>query len=242
MTVNINGGTVNVISKEGKGGFLGGMHSVVNVTGGTVTLDKNSVLGMTEEQQTALKNYYTSNNMRLENFCKINISKGTVEGEAVESDTNGDSISAPYGNVMISGAETAVKVYNCMAYCGEISISDASGKKYTNPYTGDDRLPGHGNLSICIANRLSAKNLTIDKSSVVYSTNANEITVTVEKQGLLGAFSNSTVADQTVTISAGNNPESIDVIIPAEAGTYRVRFSINKDSGDDDVFYTFIVE
>lgn len=75
-----------------------------------------------------------------------------------------------------------------------------------------------------------------------YSTNANEITVTVEKQGLLGAFSNSTVADQTVTISAGNNPESIDVIIPAEAGTYRVRFSINKDSGDDDVFYTFIVE
>ena len=172
MTVNINGGTVNVISKEGKGGFLGGMHSVVNVTGGTVTLDKNSVLGMTEEQQTALKNYYTSNNMRLENFCKINISKGTVEGEAGESDTNGGSISAPYGNVMISGAETAVKVYNCMAYCGEISISDASGKKYTNPYTGDDRLPGHGNLSICIANRLSAKNLTIDKSSVVYAAKA----------------------------------------------------------------------
>ena len=96
-------------SKEGKGGFLGGMHSVVNVTGGTVTLDKNSVLGMTEEQQTALKNYYTSNNMRLENFCKINISKGTVEGEAGESDTNGGSISAPYGNVMISGAETTIK-------------------------------------------------------------------------------------------------------------------------------------
>lgn len=44
MTVNINGGTVNVISKEGKGGFLGGMHSVVNVTGGTVTLDKTPSL------------------------------------------------------------------------------------------------------------------------------------------------------------------------------------------------------
>ena len=45
-------------------------------------------------------------------------------------------------------------------------------QKFWKRYHGDDRLPGHGNLPVCIANRLSAKNLTIDKSSVVYAAKA----------------------------------------------------------------------
>lgn len=182
--VNINGGEVNVEN------YLGGMHAEVNISGGKVNLGEDAILGLTGEQQTTLYNYATENHLTPENFGALTITGGKVEGVVNEAAGKGGSIQVPYGTVNISGAETGIRVYNLMAYCGEMTISGVTGDYYKNPYTGSDMIAGHEKLGVHVVNRLSARNLTITRGSVVYASYAyanvpkdetGRLTVTIEE-------------------------------------------------------------
>ena len=79
--------------------------------------------------------------------------------------------------------------------------------------------------------------------SFSYDTNADSISVTAEKQGLLANFKgaadnisssgNMNTLNGTVTVTFGTGTPT---------GTYRLRFSMKDASTNDDVYYTFIVE
>ncbi|WP_165247611.1 InlB B-repeat-containing protein [Adlercreutzia sp. ZJ141] len=178
-TVTIEGGTVKVARPEGatEDGivpYLGGMKTTVNISGGKVQLAEDAVLGLTNEQQTTLLNNATSHGQTPANFGSLTITGGIVEGVVSgEGDSQkGGSILMPYGTVNVSGADTAINVYDMVANCGNITIAGAIGKTYPNSYIGTDRFPGHENLGISIARRLSAQNLTIQNGSVVYAASA----------------------------------------------------------------------
>lgn len=69
-----------------------------------------------------------------------------------------------------------------------------------------------------------------------YETNAQNVTASVEKQGTLAQFTTLSNA----AVSAANGLAT--ATIPAEAGTYRVCFSLNENSKNGNVYFTFIVE
>lgn len=172
MNININDGTVNILNgKDNATGYLGGMKANVNINGGKVHLADNAVIGLTDEQQKTLTDYLTANGQKPENFGSLTVKGGTVEGDINEAAQKGGSIQVPYGTVSIFGENTAVSVYNMMAYCGKMTISGATGngKRYDNPYEGSDRITGHEKLGIYVAQRMSAKSLTITDGSVVYA-------------------------------------------------------------------------
>lgn len=72
-----------------------------------------------------------------------------------------------------------------------------------------------------------------------YQTNRPEVKVMLEKQGQLQIFNK--VGDATTAVANGTT-----VVVPKEAGVYRIRFSLDgfssSSSSWDDVYYTFIVK
>jgi hypothetical protein len=78
-----------------------------------------------------------------------------------------------------------------------------------------------------------------------YDTNAGalgkELTVTVEKQGSLANFK--PIEDNTITTTLSAT-DTVTVTVPTTTpkGVYRIRFSMDDQSTNDDVYYTFIVE
>jgi len=184
MTVNVSGGEVRVSE------YLGGMHAAVNVSGGTVTLGEDAVLGLTEEQQSLLVDDATSKGQTPADFGTLKVTGGTVTGSVAAEGgtvTKGGSIRMPYGMMEVSGADTAINVYDMTAERGEIKISEAQGT-YENPY--GKPLDSGRKVGVYVTGKLWAKNLTIDREAVVYADYAyidvpekEEGKLTVEKDG-----------------------------------------------------------
>jgi len=174
MTVSVSGGEVEVTKN------LGGIHADVTVSGGTVQLGEDAILGLTETQQKTLTDYANARGQELENFGSLTVTGGEVKGAVVNNTTDGTrkggSIRMPYGTVTISQKTEepaiGINVYNMTAECGEITISGVKDGTYDNPFEGDhepfDKRP-HDKLGVIVQGELSAQNLTIDKGSVVYA-------------------------------------------------------------------------
>ena len=64
-----------------------------------------------------------------------------------------------------------------------------------------------------------------------------DYTVALEKQATLASFSPVPGSEQSETASV----TAVNVPVPTEAGTYRVVFSMDGVSRNDNVYYTFIV-
>lgn len=165
-TVTINGGEVNVTD----GGYLGGMKSTVNVTGGTVNLGENTTLGMTETQKATLEADAANQGGTVKNAVAVNVSGGLV---TMTDGTNSGSISAPYGTVTVSGSDTAVHVKDMTALNGgTITISDAH-TGLSNPYGGLDK--AHDQVGVKVE-LLEAEQVNILNNAVVYAKNADSAT------------------------------------------------------------------
>lgn len=86
-----------------------------------------------------------------------------------------------------------------------------------------------------------AKAITFD-----YETSVSDdlVTVIAEKQNTLCAFVESSNSGIAITKSAaGNGSGTVTVTFPAStaAGTYRIRFSMDTASAEDDVYFVFVV-
>lgn len=165
-TVTINGGEVNVTDD----GYLGGMKSTVNVTGGTVNLGENTTLGMTETQKATLEADAANQGGTVKNAVAVNVSGGLV---TMTDGTNSGSISAPYGTVTVSGSDTAVHVKDMTALNGgTITISDAH-TGLSNPCGGLDK--AHDQVGVKVE-LLEAEQVNILNNAVVYAKNADSAT------------------------------------------------------------------
>ena len=167
-TVTVNGGTINVLD----GGYVGGMNANVYTNGGSINLSDGSVIGITDEQIQALTTYYLSKGDDISNHKATNI-KVTLAGGSVEV---GDDITAniytPYGNTIISGNDTKVKVSNILADKGSITIQ-GTNSAYTNPYSGTEQSKYKSTtVGVWVNDTLSGENVTINANAQVYANNA----------------------------------------------------------------------
>lgn len=198
-TVTVSGnGVINVSDN----GYLGGMRCTVEVQGGTVNLGNGAALGLTEEQQKKLEDYYSSKGEDVakdgKTNCTVNASGGYIQllGQN-DSDEDGAVISAdirvPYGMVDISG-EAKVKVSNILADRGSIYIRKTNGG-YANPYSGNESSKyKNNNIGVWVLDTISAENLEITEGAQVYAKNAYAVvrksgdnyqgSLTVKKAGL----------------------------------------------------------
>lgn len=156
-TIDIQGGQVNV------GQYLGGMNALVKISGDAqVNLQDGAVLGMTDAQAEILKNYYSANKDNIVNHQDKNIVV-QISGAKVEGD--GGSINTPYGNTVISGKETGVKVRTISALYGAVVIQESAGV-YENKLSGQDM------VGVYVSDMLTAQTIDIDNLSRVYAENA----------------------------------------------------------------------
>ena len=164
-------GTVKVSND----GYLGGMRCTVDVQGGNVILGNGAVLGMTEEQQKTLTDYYSSRGNSIaahDDNCTVKASGGSIEEAASEA---GSSVVAeirvPYGNVALSGT-AKVKLTNILADHGTITISNTK-EGYSNPYQGTETGQYKSlTVGIWVTDTLSGETVTISDGAQVYAQNA----------------------------------------------------------------------
>lgn len=152
--IKVSGGTVNI----SENGYLGGMYADAQISGGTVNLAEDAVLGMTEEQKTKVYNRASEQGKldQLSGVTNVKITGGRIEGATV---------SAPYGTVNISGANTAVKVENLLAEQGSITISTTQAQ-YDNPHEATNKKEKVG---VLVGTTLEALELYINDGAVVYA-------------------------------------------------------------------------
>ncbi len=162
-TVHISGDAKVCIQS---GGYLGGHNSTINIAGGTVTLENGAVIGLTDEQRTNAENDATLNGKVPANEIKVSVAVtgGTVEGAEA-------AIKVPYGEINISGSDTAVKVKNLIADLGSIKISNAANR-YPLPdgYMNDSKKVG-----VYVCDTMSAMDIKILNQAMVYACTATAV-------------------------------------------------------------------
>jgi len=197
-TVTLNDGTIIVLD----GGYLGGINSVVDIKGGNVSLEGTGVIGLTDDQLTALEYNEATTGNKITNPTTI-----TIKNANISDDGNG-GINTPYSELNISGTSTAIDVNRITAKNGTVNIKEAKDA-FENPYDGQEiRKPA--TVGVIVRDQLSGTYIVISDNASVYAYTAyargdeegkGGLFVPVSDGGLLsapGAFGEEGIDDETL--------------------------------------------